>query len=233
MNDITLRINTIANKYFDGNNVDFGRFMETSEANIRNYRTKNVPKTDFIVKLCEKLEINFDWLLLGKGDIQKTGLEMVEEPKSVYTLKTDRTIKGNQEIPLYNIEASAGIVTLFKDNESFEPVDTIRIPNLPKCDGAVYVTGDSMYPLLKSGDIVIYKQVNDIQNNIFFGEMYLLSISSNGDDYVTVKFIQKSDKGDKYVKLVSQNQYHQPKDILISKIAALALVKASVRINSM
>ena len=43
-------------------------------------------------------------------------------------------------------------------------LDYISIPRLPKCDGAVYVTGDSMYPLLKSGDIVLYKEVSDIKN---------------------------------------------------------------------
>ncbi len=232
MDSINMKINDLALKYFDGNNVEFAKKLGTNEANIRNYRNKTIPKIEFIVKLCEILEISFDWLLLNKGEM-KSELNIIKEPENVYNLKTDQQISDHQIIPLYNIEATAGIVSLFKDANSYEPVDTLSIPNLPKCDGAVYVTGDSMYPLLKSGDIIIYKQVNDIKNNIYFGEMYMLSIRSNGDDYVTVKFIQKSEKGEKYVKLVSQNQHHQPKDILISKIAALALIKASVRINSM
>ncbi|HAO05562.1 MAG TPA: peptidase S24, partial [Chryseobacterium sp.] len=35
------------------------------------------------------------------------------------------------------------------------------------------------------------------------------------------------------VKLVSQNPYHQPKDFKIKDITAIALVKASVRFNTM
>ncbi|MFM2394168.1 MAG: hypothetical protein RLZZ546_2150 [Bacteroidota bacterium] len=90
-----------------------------------------------------------------------------------------------------------------------------------------------MYPLLKSGDIVMYKQVHNIQDGIYWGEMYLISIDQDGDELVLVKYIQKSELGDNYVKLVSQNKHHQDKDIKIRKIKALALIKASVRVNSM
>ena len=95
------------------------------------------------------------------------------------------------------------------------------------CDGAIYVVGDSMYPLLKSGDIVLYKQLNDI-NDIFWGDMYLLSIDIDGEEYITVKYIQKSDK-EGCVRLVSQNVHHADKDVEISRIRALAFVKASIR----
>ena len=37
-----------------------------------------------------------------------------------------------------------------------------------------YIVGDSMYPLLKSGDIVLYKQLKDI-GDIFWGDMYPVS----------------------------------------------------------
>ncbi len=111
-------------------------------------------------------------------------------------------------------------------------MQTIKIPNLPKCDGAITVTGDSMYPLLKSGDIVLYQETG--VNNIYYGEMYLLSVKvDHWEEYITVKYVQKSEKGENYVKLVSQNQHHQPKDIEISQIRAIAMVKASVRFNTM
>ena len=107
----------------------------------------------------------------------------------------------------------------------------IHIPNLPKCDGAIYVVGDSMYPLLKSGDIVLYKQLNSL-NDVFWGDMYLLSIDIDGEEYVTVKYIQKSEK-EGCIKLVSQNPHHADKDVEMGRVRALALVKASIRMNSM
>lgn len=149
-----------------------------------------------------------------------------------YKLRTDNNI-DHQQIPLFNLEATAGLVALFKGQDDIVPIDYISIPNLPKSDGAVFVTGDSMYPLLKSGDIVIYKKIQDFQNNIFWGEMYLVSIDLEDDEYVSVKYVQKSQLGDDYITLVSQNQHHAPKDIHLSKVKAMGLVKASVRINAM
>ena len=88
-----------------------------------------------------------------------------------------------------------------------------------------------MYPLLKSGDIVLYKQLHSIED-VFWGDMYLLSIDIDGEEYVTVKYLQKSDKPG-YVRLVSQNPHHADKDVPVEKIRALAFVKASIRMNSM
>ena len=62
--------------------------------------------------------------------------------------------------------------------------------------------------------------------------MYLLSIDIDGEEYVTVKYIQKSDR-EGYVKLVSQTPHHADKEVAMSRIRALALVKASIRMNSM
>lgn len=188
-------------------------------------------KTDTLEKFLKiYTDINKEWLLTGDSSMIR---EMENNtPASVFKLRTDR-IQEEQDIPLYNLEASAGLVELFQNQGDQTPIDTIHIPNLPKCDGAVFVTGDSMYPLLKSGDIIAYKQIHDIGNEIFWGEMYLVSVEVSGEEYISVKYIQKSDKGDDYIKLVSQNEHHQPKDILLKKVRALALVKASIRINSM
>lgn len=89
-----------------------------------------------------------------------------------------------------------------------------------------------MYPLLKAGDIVMYKQIQDFYN-IIWGEMYLISFSYEGEEYITVKFIKKIEGRPDYVLLVSHNPHHAPKEIPVSAIRALAMVKASVRFNTM
>jgi phage repressor protein C with HTH and peptisase S24 domain len=175
-------------------------------------------------------EVNSEWLLTGNGPMLK------ENNTDIVIMNNDRktvdSLHVTQEIPLYDLEAVAGLRELFNSGKPQRVLDTIKIPNLPKCDGAISVTGDSMYPLLKSGDIVLYKETEF--DNIFFGEMYLLSVKLNDwEEYITVKYVQKSEQGQEFVKLVSQNSHHQPKDIHISKISALALIKASIRINTM
>lgn len=185
----------------------------------------------WFLKLVENYpNYNYEWLLTGKGKMLKDDgnqLQVISNNRKTQDVKCEV-----QEIPLYDLEATAGLKELFASGSPARILDTIKIPNLPKCDGAITVTGDSMYPLLKSGDIVLYRET-DLEN-IFFGEMYLLSVQlDEWDEFITVKYIQKSEKGEEYVKLVSQNLHHQPKDIHLSKISALAMVKASIRINTM
>lgn len=209
----------------------------------RAFNNKTDIQSKWLTKIIEQYpQYNSLWLLTGKGEMLFNENQMEENaallekinsvPDNIFKLKTDHEI-SKQEVPLYNIEAVAGLVELFQSHGDANPVGVLTIPNLPKCDGAVFVTGDSMYPLLKSGDIVAYKQIYDFSNEIFWGEMYLISIEIAGEEFISVKYIQKSEKGDDYIKLVSQNQHHQPKDINISTIRAMAIVKASVRINSM
>lgn len=189
--------------------------IETGKAALT-ARNKNI--------LVQELNVNPEFLESGREPMFNA-----EPDLTAYRHRTDNSLPL-QSVPLYSIEGTAGLVPLFADRAETKPVNYIHIPNLPKCDGAIYVVGDSMYPLLKSGDIVLYKQLHDI-DDIFWGDMYLLSIDIDGEEYVTVKYIQKSDRAG-YVKLVSQNQHHADKDVEISRIRAIALVKASIRMNS-
>lgn len=174
-------------------------------------------------------KFNYRWIIGGKGEMLKQSAQIIPLSNK---RKTSDGIIPNQEVPYYDFTGVAGLQELFESGKPHQVLQTIKIPNLPKCDGAINITGDSMYPLLKSGDIILYKQTT--VDSIFFGEMYLLSIRTDGfEEYVTVKYVQKSEKGSEYIKLVSQNQHHQPKDFKISDIAAIAIVKASVRFNTM
>ncbi len=239
---INQRFNELVELLFEGNNSKTAQELNTNEANIRNYRTKTTPKIEIIKQLHQKFEINYDWIIEGKGNITGSNTESelffeqhnsTKEPDlKSFDLKTDSKIE-HQRIPLYSIQATAGVVPLFNHSDRFEPVDHITIPNLPKSDGALFVSGDSMYPLLKSGDIVIYKTISNDIEDIYFGEMYIISLELAGEEYTSVKFVQRSELGQGYIKLVSQNKHHEDKDVRVSKIRAMALVKASIRLNSM
>mgnify|MGYP000568602935 FL=1 len=189
--------------------------IETGKAGLSS-RNRNI--------LVQDLNVNPEWLESGRGEMFNA-----EPDLTAYRLRTDNSLPM-QSVPLYSIEGTAGLVPLFADQTQTKPVNYIHIPNLPKCDGAIYIVGDSMYPLLKSGDIVLYKQLRNI-DDIFWGDMYLLSIDIDGEEFVTVKYIQKSERAG-YVKLVSQNPHHADKEVAVDRIRALALVKASIRMNS-
>ncbi|MES2238898.1 MAG: S24 family peptidase [Bacteroidota bacterium] len=241
--DKKLILNKIKDSYKFTTDTQFANFLGIKPTTLSSWYSRNTFDIDLIYSKC--VNINCEFLLSGLGSVfnnsnkdqdtnSNTDIDIINEPSTkIFKLKTD-LIQEKQLVPLYDIQATASTVSLFRDSSNEKPVDHISIPNLPKCDGAVYVSGDSMYPLLKSGDIIMYKKLEPSINNIFWGEMYMVSlVNDNGDDFVMVKWLHKSDKGDEFVKLVSENRHHQPKDFHLNNIKGLALIKASVRINSM
>ena len=223
-------VSSLVEYYTNGNKSQFAKMLGITPQTINTWISRNTFNAELIYAKCECVSAN--WLLTGCGSMineQEREVNASLQVQEKFPLKTDNLV-DLQRIPLYNLEATAGLVSLFNDVDAI-PISYISLPDLPACDGAVYVRGDSMYPLLKSGDIVLYKQVHDMQYGIFWGEMYLISANVDGDEFVTIKYIHKSER-ENCVKLVSHNQHHEPKDIPISMIRALALVKASVRYNT-
>lgn len=221
--DKSLILNKIKSHYKIKSDADFARFLEIKPQTLASWHTRNTYDVDLLYSKCVDIDGNF--LISGEGEMLKA-----QQPEiSIRSLKTDRAV-DKQSIPLYDLVASAGVNEIFGESNLSVPLDYIRVPNLPKSDGALYVRGDSMYPLLKAGDIVIYKIVHD-KSQIIWGEMYLCHLICNGDEYFFTKFIKKGEK-DGHALFVSQNQHHQPVEFPIDSIQSLALIKASIRINS-
>lgn len=219
------RLEAIIDYYSDGKPSVFAKYIGVAPSTISSWLSRDTLDYDLIFAKCEN--ISSDWLLTGKGEMIKSNpnIQILSEPKTKEKKLTE------QEVLLYDVSAAANLKTLF-DNKRQNILGKISIPDMPRCDGAVYVTGDSMYPLLKSGDIIVYKELHDFQE-VIYGEMYLVSFDLDGDDFLTVKYVNHSDKGDDFVKLVSHNAYHDPKDIALSRVRAMALVKLSIRKNTM
>lgn len=235
------KISTIKERilsFLEYNGIKKADFYQATGVADSNFKGKNLysqPGGDVLVKILTSYpNISAEWLLTGEGDMLKS--KYTEEPqievKPIHQPRSTEKKEETQVVYLYDFEASAGLRALF-DNSRQNIIDTIKIPNLPKCDGAIHIVGDSMYPLLKSGDIILYRQMPLDINNLLYGEMYLLSYDIDGDDYIVVKYIRKSDKGEPFITLGSENPAHAPRDIDFRRITALALVKASVRINCM
>ena len=181
--------------------------------------------TDIMSSLVKIYHISPNWLLTGSGSL----IEESVRPNHTFDLSTDRQIEV-QDIPLYDLSATAGIMAIFNDL-SVTPEDYLRVPNLPPVDGAIYVRGESMTPLLKSGDIIIYKKLALTLDSILWGQIYLLSFDAGGDTFTVGKYVQKSEDPE-FIRLVSQNSRYEPKDIPISSIRALAIVKASITFHT-
>ena len=160
--NINARFEEIINSLYKGNKRAFAQSVGISATVVENVvgTRKGKPSYDVLEKVCANANISAEWLLTGKGEMQRAEDRQLAIPaiKEQFSLRTDRTI-GMQSVPLYELDATAGLVALFDGTTRQVPVSHLQIPDLPPCDGALYVRGDSMYPLLKSGDIVLYKEI--------------------------------------------------------------------------
>ncbi|WP_291117705.1 S24 family peptidase [Flavobacterium sp. UBA6135] len=182
-------------------------------------------RLDFIITVKEKLGISFETLLEST-----TGNELMQVNESAPTNEYAK----QEIIPVFDIEKSGGLKKLLTSTKkSRHKIGYLSFPNAPTCDGAVIATGEGMYPLIKSGDFLAYKKVEANSNQIFYGEMYLISLTIDNEEYVTFKYLQKSNTNPDNVLLVSYNQNFQTKEIPFASITALALIKATVTSASM
>lgn len=233
---INQRIKFLVDDLAGGNVSRFAKEIGVSHTTVNTIlpgEKPSKPGYDTLVKIIERFpSIDTDWLLKGEGNPKDENYkEEHENTKHTVQVFTNGNEKKHelQAIPLYDITASAGLSALY--NSSNNILDYLSIPNLPRCDGAINVKGDSMYPLLKHGDIVVFQRLNDILEEIDFGEMYVVDMSTPNLERIYVKYVKKSDKGDEYVTLHSYNEkHHPPKDVKLTKIRAMAAVKASIRL---
>lgn len=142
----------------------------------------------------------------------------------------DPGVGAERKVPLFDMDTEKLSGLLHKRPKT--PVRYIAIPDLPPCDGAVFVRGDAMLPLLRSGDIILYKQIKNLRRDILWGEMYLVSFDIGDELYWSVRYVQRSETDDA-IRLVSENRQHSPQDVKLSRVRAMALVKASIRFNTM
>ena len=211
---------------------ELARYLGVSRSTMSNWIARN--SIDFPLVLGRMQEVDYNWLLTGKGsprlqqaycdsELASGQVEQLHLPKSPEALD-DRCVT------LYDIAAAANLRTLLEDRPQYA-LGQIVIPNIPACDGAIYITGDSMYPILKSGDIVGFRTITDF-DAIIYGEMYLVSFLRGGDEYLVVKYVNRSEVPG-CIRLVSYNPHHDPMDLPLAQIKSMAIVKFSIRRNMM
>jgi repressor LexA len=186
---------------------------------------KAAPSYDFFSRLVNSEyseKIDTDWLLSGKGEINReTHNNIVREPLVSYFSR-----KTNSSIPLIPIDAIAGFVSGDEMTVLNTEVDYYSIPDFNnKADYLIRVTGSSMYPKFNSGDIVACKK---LPMDTFFqwNKVYVLDTIQGP----LIKRIKKSEK-DHFITLVSDNTKYDPFDIALKDVRSIALVVGVIRLE--
>lgn len=229
-------VEKLVDYFSNGNKAAFAKQLGVSPQTVHSWIARNTFDSELVFAKCDGLSA--DWLLTGEGPMLRSedGIRFEETiqraPVRLHRIsgKSRDTVVSEQSVPLYGVEATAGIMA--QGDMSDYIIDHISIPHMPKVDGALVVTGDSMFPIIKSGDIVLYKVFQDFRH-IIYGQMYLVSVIMEGDTLVLVKYVYKVEGADDFILLVSENKHHEPFKVPLSSVRSLALIKGSIRYHVM
>lgn len=157
-------------------------------------------------------ELNDAWLLTGEGNmLNNTTTDSLQTHGNINTLQN--TIKYYP-----NVNGSMGGVQFLDDPN--EMVCDITIPGYSDCKFAINAYGDSMYPLIKSGQIILMSEWSE--SFIDWGRIYLVVTKSG---YRVIKRLYPG-ASDTTITCKSENpETNPPFEIEKSDINKVYLVK--------
>lgn len=200
----------LVEKFGEGNNSKFAASIGTSEANIRNYINGTQPRTDILTAIAEKFGISFEWLLTGKGEMQKsaspdcgyadyTRLRQTTAPVAAEcAYRYEVSTETQNQVPLLPVSAQGGPLNDFVQSVRMQDCEKITTP-IRGIDFAMTVAGDSMSPEYPNGSMVLIKKVNE-KAFLEWGKVHVLD-TCNGS--VIKRIAPGSREG--YIRCISIN----------------------------
>lgn len=194
-------------KFFKKINITYGNF--TGEKKIRPVNSDAIENI-----LRNYPETNPNWLITGKGEML-----LSESEKGIHGV-------NQAGIPLVGVEAVAGF-----GNETFaisqsDVLGNYAVPEFASADFMLSITGDSMEPLYKKGDIVACKILQDA-TFLQWNKPHILSTKEQG---LLCKRLKPSAKPQHYLA-VSENKEYDPFDIPKNQITGIALIIGLIRLE--
>lgn len=175
--------------------------------------------TSAIQNIVLQFNINANWLLTGEGEMLQG-----ENGRKVET--AHQVPEGSDEgIPLLPISAMAGAFTGEVTVMEYE-CERYVIPAFKGADFMIRVTGDSMFPTYRSGDLVACQRVP--LEDLFFqwNKVYVLDTVQGP----LIKRIKRGTDPD-HILIVSDNTDYDPYEITRNQFNGVALVRGIVRIE--
>ena len=132
------------------NDGQVGEFLGSSKQTVYNWKNRDSIPIEYCVKFAAMTGRSLDWLIFGKDESPATG-----EAPGPYLIDPDYT-----EVPLYDVEASAGDGSFFEDENIIGyrkfSNEWLTQEGLNKATLAlIRVAGDSMDGTLHDGDTVL------------------------------------------------------------------------------
>lgn len=126
---------------------------------------------DLAARFASTFGINPMYLLTGEGEMLAT-----EQPAPA------------DAVPVYDVDFLAGFGELY-DPDTDTPTGFVRLPDYSRATAVVSVTGDSMAPLISSGDRIALQELPVETASIIYGGIYAVATTSG---LRTVKRVRRS-----------------------------------------
>lgn len=173
--------------------------------------------------LADKLEVSVQTVKSwesGRRNLPKTKEMLIE------AIFSSQSKPKEKSLPYYDIDATASQIEVFNDYVE-RPAYYMQLPSFQDCDFACNVSGDSMYPRFCSGDVIICKQITNM-DYFQYGEPYLVITNADYDNMRTIKLIRKHKTDDDKIILKPSNPNFDESEITKDSIVKLYLIKGKI-----
>ncbi len=220
-------LEALISHFTNGNKAQFSKLLGVSPQTISAWIARNTFDSELIYAKCRY--INPSWLLTGQGDmLVKNDVQQNVETKRETIPAMEGIPSDIAPIPLVTEHAAAGFGN---DCFSIQESDVKDYYIIPKfrfnhVDFMIEVSGISMYPHFKSGDVIACTILHEAKY-IQWNRCHVIATRDQG---ILVKRIMPSEKEGCF-KIVSENKDFPPFDLPKEDITGLALVVGCVSLE--
>lgn len=170
--------------------------------------------------------LNTEWLMSGDGDMLKTDAR----DKTPDLMIQERTKSSNTGIPFFpDLPVTGGSVMQYNDLKVHDTTCSIDLPFTKTAEFCFPVLGCSMKPTVKEGDMVGVVHVNGFES-CNPDRIYLIITRDNER---MIKRINRYDKENNCIWLVSDNPQYEPFPIYIDNIVDVYKVVWKISFETM
>jgi len=232
MNNINFRIKQLVEYFANGNNSTFGQMIGVNEANIRNYIAGTEPKFNIIEKIASQFEINFEWLLLGKGEMSKMAIssdmmhEVTFENKVPQVITVDSHSKDNIVMVPHSLKA--GYIEGFNDPKFIKKLPSYRLPGMNNGVFRMFeVEGNSMRGTIPNKSIAVGQFVENWIEDVKDNQVYAV-ISNEVEDGFIKRVVNRIEKYDNLICKSDNRKNYPNQNINPSAIKEIWHIKAAL-----
>lgn len=170
-------------------------------------------------------ELNSNWLLTGIGEMIQNE---ERNEKSITVPQTAVSTKQRKGALIYDIDATCGLNGRDIEFTDEKVIGSIDAPEINPDSKIIFATGDSMQPLIASGDRVVIRKIES-WDYFNYGQVYLIITN----EYRFIKRVRRHPKdADNLILLRSENPDYDDIDLPKREIIHLFIVENILSIKN-